>query len=67
MGLPLLGSVDQHDDTRFNRMQVGLVLSELKALAEVLSGENVVALGELITLAELVRERPHRYLLFVGD
>jgi hypothetical protein len=67
MDMPMLGNVDQYDDTRFNRMQMKLVSSELLMLASTQSGDGLDAVEELLALVELVKERPHRYLVFVGD
>jgi hypothetical protein len=63
--LPLLGIVDEYDDTIFNGMQVSVVVRELGALA----GDDALkpALEELEAMAGVVQERPHRYLVFNGD
>lgn len=66
MDMPMLGNVDQYDDTRFNRMQMKLVSDELLKLASTLSGDKLDVIVELLVLVELVKERPHRYLVFVG-
>lgn len=63
--LPLLGSVDEYDDTVFNRSQVALVLEELDRLE--LSANLEHARAELISMAVGVQQRPHRYLVFNGD
>ena len=63
--LPLLGSVDEYDDTVFNRSQVALVLEELDRLE--LSADLEHARSELILMAGGVQQRPHRYLVFNGD
>ena len=63
--LPLLGSVDEYDDTVFNRSQVALVLEELDRLE--LSADLEHARSELISMAVRVQQRPHRYLVFNGD
>jgi len=36
--MPMIGSVDPYDDTRFNQMQMRLVIPELRRLAEVEQG-----------------------------
>ena len=63
--LPLLGLVDEYDDTVFNGMQVSVIVGELGTLA----GDGVLtqALEELMIMAAVVQERPHRYLVFNGD
>lgn len=63
--LPLLGSVDEYDDTVFNRSQVALVLEELERLE--LTADLEHARSELVSMAVRVQQRPHRYLVFNGD
>lgn len=41
MGMPMLGNVDQHDDTRFNRMQARIVSSEFVKLARACPVDHV--------------------------
>lgn len=65
MRLPLLGHVDEYDDTVFNRHQLVVVSEECVALRD--AGSSGAALEELARLADFVRERPHRYLVFNGD
>lgn len=68
MQMPMLGNVDRYDDTRFNRMQMKLVCSELHELVSQSSPGGVLdAARELLAMAELVRAKAHRYLIFVGD
>ena len=66
-GLPMIGNVDPYDDTRFNQMQMQLVIPELRGLAEAAPSAAAEAAGELVPIAELVRAGAHRYLEFIGD
>lgn len=66
-GMSMVGSIDPYDDTRFNRLQMQLVIPELRQLSEVAPGSAADAARELLLIAELVSEKPHRYLEFVGD
>lgn len=61
------GCVDPYDDTIFNRLQVRSVLLELEALLPFLATDEAAAAVEVKKLAELVCERPHRYLAVSGD
>ena len=65
---PMLFHVDPFGDTIFNRGQVGALLAEIDVLR---SREPVEerwrALDELTYLCHLSRQRPHRYLWFIGD
>lgn len=65
--LPMLGNVDPYDDTRFNRMQMSLVVPELRMLADSAPEGAAGAAQELLALTELVDAKPHRYLVFIGD
>lgn len=64
--LPLLGNVDEYDDTVFNALQLRVISGELDQIARASE-----ALGpqvqELQHLMARVREHPHRYLIFNGD
>lgn len=65
IGLPFLESVDEYDDTVFNRKQLAVVIKEFDILRQ--SGVDEAVIGEVTRLVELVRVRPHRYLVFNGD
>ncbi len=65
--LPMMGNVDPYDDTRFNQMQMRLVIPELRRLAEVAPDAAADAARELLPIAELVSAKAHRYLEFIGD
>ena len=62
--LPLLGSVDEYDDTVFNRAQVALVLYELDQLE--LPEDMQPMRSELAAMAAEVRRSQHRYLALNG-
>jgi hypothetical protein len=66
-GMPMLGNVDLYDDTRFNRLQVKLVVRELDDLLKGGRGDVAVAAQELRDMTQLVLAKPHRYLVFIGD
>lgn len=63
----MLGNVDPYDDTRFNQMQMRLVIPELNRLAEIAPDTAADAARELLPIAELVSAKAHRYLDFIGD
>ncbi|MGI5226491.1 hypothetical protein [Actinoallomurus sp. CA-142502] len=67
LDLPMLGGVDPHDDTVFNRSQMRLVIPELHRLAEETSDGEAQAAQEIIELTGRIEREPHRYLLFNGD
>src|SRR4051812_46241254 len=64
---PLVGHVDLYDDTIFNRLQIRALLAELNSLISSLEGGELVAAMELVDLAAVACERPHRYLVISGD
>jgi hypothetical protein len=66
-GLQFLGNVDPYDETRFNRMQVEIIMPELKFVLDSTSGGVADAARELISMGDLVDRKPHRYLVFIGD
>jgi hypothetical protein len=65
-GMPMLGWVDPYGHTTFNRLQMQLVRPELERLQA-----DVPALSELVdqllALTDIVAQRPHRCLRFLGD
>jgi hypothetical protein len=66
-GYPMLGFVDAHDDTVFNRSQMRVLVPELHLLSvDAPEGESA-AVHEILALAELVKRSPHRYLVFSGN
>jgi len=65
--MQMVGSVDPYDDTRFNQMQMRLVIPELLKLTEIAPERAADAARELIPIAELVSAGAHRYLEFIGD
>lgn len=67
LALPMLGYVDPYDDTWFNKSQMRLLIPELKALIDSASAPEAEAATELLSLADLLDHKPHRYLIFVGD
>lgn len=66
-GIPMIGNVDPYDDTRFNQMQMRIVIPELRRLSEVAPDAAADAARELLSIAELVSAKAHRYLEFIGD
>lgn len=64
--LPLLGNVDEYDDTVFNSLQLRVISGELDQIDRT-SGALDAQLGELEHMMARVREHPHRYLVFNGD
>jgi hypothetical protein len=67
MDLPMLGCVDPHDDTVFNRSQLRLLVPELRAVAAVSPEAEAAAAHAILDLAALVERKPHLYLVFIGD
>ncbi len=67
LAMPMLGHVDPHDDTWFNKSQMRLVVPELNALLEAAPAAEAEAANELLTLAAHLERKPHRYLIFNGD
>jgi hypothetical protein len=67
LALPMLGYVDPYDDTWFNKSQMRLLVPELNALIDSTPAPEAEAAAEVLTLAELLERKPHRYLVFVGD
>lgn len=65
--MPMLGHVDQYDDTVFNRAQMRAVTPELTMLAADSPPEVTQAASDLLALAAQVEQKPHRYLIFNGD
>jgi hypothetical protein len=65
--MPMLGYVDEYDDTTFNRRQMILVRAELESLRGAASTREQDAVAELVSLIDLVELKPHRYLVFSGD
>lgn len=63
---PMLGLVDPHGNTVFNRPQMTVVLPELRRLREHFPNPPAV-LGEVEKLAEECANGVHTYLVFVGD
>jgi hypothetical protein len=63
----MLGNVDPYDDTRFNRMQMGLIVPELQAIIDSAPNGVADAARELLLMTDLVDRKPHRYLVFIGD
>ena len=65
---PLLGSIDEYDDTRFNRLQLQRFLKEWEQVRE-----RAASLGkgdqwqQIKHLVSTVDEEPLRYLVFIGD
>lgn len=66
-GLPFLGWVDHHDDTRFTNEQLDHVIPELQQLIATGPPEVVDAARDLLSMTEIVPLKPHRYLIFNGD
>ncbi|MEE1769315.1 hypothetical protein PUR34_14440 [Streptomyces sp. JV185] len=60
----MLRSLDPYGDAVFNHRQVPLLLSELDRLPAACGGDWVKQAREL---CQVVQQRVHRYLWFVGD
>ncbi|WP_055591074.1 hypothetical protein [Peterkaempfera griseoplana] len=66
---PTMASLDPYGDTVLNYLQCGFLIRELREGTEFLTAMGVddEAVSSLIRLCELVRAKPHRSLLFIGD
>jgi hypothetical protein len=64
-GMPMLGCVDEYDDTYFNLSQMRLVIPELEALARSSSPAEAAMAAQLLDLAKMVSI--HDQMIFVGD
>ncbi|TWF90588.1 hypothetical protein FHX80_133 [Streptomyces brevispora] len=61
---PMLWALDPYGDAVFNHRQVPLLLAELDRLPAACGGDWV---GQARELCQVVQQRVHRYLRFVGD
>ena len=66
---PIMASLDPYGDTVLNYLQCGFLIEELRSGAEFLESIGVCesSARELVRLCELVRAKPHRNLVFIGD
>jgi hypothetical protein len=67
-GTTCLQFIDPYGDTTFNRLQIPILIEELKSVAKKLQ-DNAIRdhLRRLIELAEKSQDEVHTYLKFVGD
>ena len=65
--LPLLGFVDPHDDTVFNRSQLKVLVTELQVLVDGSNADEAEAVHEILDLTAQVERKAHRHLVFNGD
>lgn len=59
--------VDRYDDTVFDRSQLKVLITELRALTDGTTVDEAEAVHEILTLAAQVERNAHRYLVFNGD
>ncbi|HEX2772414.1 MAG TPA: hypothetical protein VHN18_08310 [Micromonosporaceae bacterium] len=64
-GLPMLGYVDEYDDTYFNRSQMRLLIPELEQLARSAPPAEANMATQLLELAR--RVSTHDQMIFAGD
>jgi hypothetical protein len=65
---PLLYGIDPYGNTWFNCRQMEQMVDELRAVREVSDNSEVAeAISQLLHLAEIVCEKPHRSMRFLGD
>lgn len=65
---PMLGHVDPHGNTIFNRGQMATLLAELHRASKAdPSGERAAVVEELLEICAEGQRRPHRFLWFLGD
>ncbi|MEU8611133.1 hypothetical protein AB0C29_24415 [Actinoplanes sp. NPDC048791] len=64
-GMPMLGYVDEYDDTYFNLSQMRLVIPELEQLAGSASPDESGMAQQLLALARMVSM--HDHMIFIGD
>ncbi|MFE9500888.1 hypothetical protein [Streptomyces collinus] len=65
--LPMLGHVDPCDDTVFNRLQLRVLIPELRSLTNGSAVDEAEAVQEILALTAQVERKAHRYLVFNGD
>ena len=63
--MPMLGCVDEYDDTYFNRSQMRLLVPELEELAGSSPPAEAAMATQLLNLAKTVAI--HDQMIFVGD
>lgn len=63
---PVLRYVDEYGDTYFNSLQVRAMQAELVKIRAA-AGARAKDLDELVAMAELALQEPHRFLIFIGD
>ena len=66
-GFPFLGGVDVYDDTTFNQKQSQFLANELAEVVDSSDNDLTDAAQSLSTALALVRDAPHRYVVFNGD
>jgi hypothetical protein len=64
-GMPMLGYVDEYDDTYFNLSQMRLVIPELAQLATSVPPYEAGMAQQLLDLARIVSV--HDQMIFIGD
>jgi hypothetical protein len=64
-GMPMLGGVDEYDDTYFNKSQMRLVIPELEELAAASPPTEATMATRLLDLARKVSN--HDQMIFFGD
>jgi hypothetical protein len=64
-GMPMLGYVDEYDDTYFNSSQMRLLIPELEQLATSAPPTEADMVRQLLELARRVSS--HDQMIFVGD
>jgi hypothetical protein len=67
-GTTCLQFIDPYGDTTFNRLQIPILIEELKSVAnEVRDTDIRDHLLRVVELAEKSRDEVHTYLKFIGD
>ena len=64
-GMPMLGCVDEYDDTHFNLSEMRLLIPELEELAGSSSPAEATMAAQLLELTKTVSI--HDQMIFVGD
>jgi len=59
--------IDLYGDTTFNRLQLSVLASELRAAAANASHALRERVEALVAFVEAVGEEPHHYVKFIGD
>lgn len=64
---PWLSSIDPYGDTVFNLLQIPHLVSELESFGRVSNGDVQKNIAEFINEINILKDKEHLYLRFIGD